>query len=94
MTNSKNGKYANFPTEESLRWDYFVAGDPWPSLERGQRVLVDVWGRRRVAVCQQKIPGGLRWAQICAPCSGNKRVVVSKNSLIAVEKHANKDCSF
>lgn len=86
MTNKKTGKNANFPTEDGLRWDYFVAGDNWPELQSGQRVLVSLWGRNRVAVCQGRIAGSLRWAQLCAPCSSVKRVVVSKNSLVGVER--------
>lgn len=87
MVNKKSGKNCEFPTEENLRWDYFCGGEKIPPLQRGQRVLVSVWNRNRLAVCQGPIAGGLRWAQLCAPCNGIKRVVVSRHSLIAVESN-------
>jgi hypothetical protein len=86
MTNNRKSKYSQAPSEENLRWEYFCAGDAWPDLKSGQRVLVCVWGRRRVAVCQGPIAGRLRWAQLCAPVNNMSRVIVSANSLLAVEK--------
>lgn len=84
----KRKKNPQFPTEESLRWVYFCAGDCFPVLRGGQRVLVSFQGRKRVAICKGRIPGGMIWGELCAPVVGARRVVVSKHSLIAVESHA------
>lgn len=82
--NNKSPKKVNHPTEESLRWDYLLVKEFLPTLGIGTVVLVQYFGRNRVAIVRSKLPGRCYWGQLCSPVSGQTRVVISKNSLIAV----------
>lgn len=84
----KSGRNSKVPDDSRIVWDYSCVGRDVPILERGDRVLVDYRDRTRVAVISGRIPGGIYWAQLCAPVSGQTRVVVSKYSFKGVEKNA------
>lgn len=88
MPRNKGQKASNVPSEDRVAWDYSCVGRDVPRLVRGSLVLVDYFGRNRVAVVQGRIPGSVYWAQLCAPVNGSTRVIVSKHSFKGVAKNA------
>lgn len=87
MNKRKRGS-AGVPDDSGIVWDYSCVGRDVPALERGDKVMVDYFGRPRVAVVAGKIPGGIYWARLCAPVSGQTCVVVSKYSFRGLAKNA------
>lgn len=88
MTNKKRSTRAHAPSEFTIRWDYYLVAEFLPQLSVGDYVLVEYFGRNRVAVVTGKIPGKCYWAQLCAPVNGQTRVVVSRNTLKGVASRA------
>lgn len=87
MNKKKRGS-SSVPDDSKIVWDYSCVGRSVPQLERGDKVLVNYFGRNRVAIVSGKIPGGIYWAQLCAPISGQTRVVVSGHSFQGLAKNA------
>ena len=81
-------KKPNNPTESDFRWDYFCGSGDVPPLSAGQVVLVKYFMRNRLARVRGRAPGGVYWAGLMAPVSGSARVLVTKNSLVAVARDA------
>lgn len=88
MSNKNARKSSKNPSEQSVHWDYLLVTESCPKLETGTYVLVEFFGRVRMAVVTKPIAGGCYWAQLCAPVNGSTRVIVSKHSLKAVQGHA------
>lgn len=86
--NKSRGKKAYGSSEDDFSWNYFIGGHRVPELERGATVLVEYFGRNRVAIVTGKIPGGCYWAQLCAPVNGQTRVAVTKNSFKGAASNA------
>lgn len=74
------------PSENDFRWDYFDGGRDVPQLPSGKVVLVRYFMRSRLARIDARVPGGVYWASLLAPVSGSTRVLVTKNSLVAVAR--------
>lgn len=87
MTNNR-GPRPKHPTEDDYRWDYLRQGGEVPPLQSGQVVLVRYFGRPRLARVASRVPGGVYWARLLNSLQGTTRVIVSKNSLIAVARDA------
>lgn len=74
------------PSEDDFRWDYLRQGAEVPQLQPGRVVLVRYFMRPRLARVGTRVPGGVYWARLLTPVSGSTRVLVTKNSLIAVAR--------
>ena len=85
--NRNGGPRPKHPSEDDFRWDYFGGGRDVPQLSSGQVVLVRYFMRNRLARVGTRVPGGVYWASLLAPVSGSTRVLVTKNSLVAVAKN-------
>lgn len=84
--NKKRGHGPEHPTESDFRWDYFDGGRDIPVLTPGQVVLVRYFLRNRLATVRNRIPGGLYWGVLMHNIDGSCRVVISRNSLVAVAR--------
>ena len=84
--NRKSGTHAKYPSEDDFRWDYLRQGAEVPQLQSGQVVLVRYFMRPRLARVSSRVPGGVYWARLMTPVGGSTRVLVTKNSLIAVAR--------
>lgn len=85
--NKKRGHGLKRPTESDFRWDYFDGSRDVPVLTPGQVVLVRYFVRNRLATVSKRIPGGMYWANLMHRVGGSGRVVVSRNSLVAVARN-------
>ena len=84
--NNTGGPRPKHPSEDDFRWDYLRQGAEVPPLQSGQVVLVRYFMRPRLARVGSRVPGGVYWARLLAPVSGSTRVLVTKNSLVAVAR--------
>jgi hypothetical protein len=84
--NRKGGPRPKNPSENDFRWDYFDGGRDVPQLPSGRVVLVRYFMRNRLARVGTRVLGGAYWANLLAPVSGSTRVLVTKNSLVAVAR--------
>ena len=85
--NKNRGPRPKLPTESDFRWDYFDAGRDIPVLSSGQVVLVRYFFRTRLATVHSRIPGGMYWGALMSKVEGSGRVVISRNSLVAVARN-------
>jgi hypothetical protein len=85
--NNTGGPRPKHPSEDDFRWDYLRQGGEVPPLSSGQVVLVRYFMRPRLARVGSRVPGGVYWARLLTPVSGSTRVLVTKNSLIAVARN-------
>lgn len=83
---NKGGPRPKHPSENDFRWDYFDGGRDIPQLSSGQVVLVRYFLRNRLARVGTRVPGGVYWASLLASVSGSTRVLVTRNSLVAVAR--------
>jgi hypothetical protein len=86
MTNNR-GPRPEHPSEDDFRWDYLRQGGEVPPLQSGQVVLVRYFMRPRLARVASRVPGGVYWARLLNPVGGSTRVLVTKNSLVAVARN-------
>ena len=84
--NNKGGPRPERPSESDFRWDYCDGGRDVPQLQSGQMVLVRYFMRNRLARVGTRVPGGVYWATLVTRVSGSTRVLVTKNSLVAVAR--------